>query len=185
MNDEHRVILKGRSTAMENERCMESAMTKIALITDESITKFTLHGVPDRPGVVADLFDRLGGEGINIHMMAASGAAAGRCDISLTVSNSDLASAEKLLKTAQSELEAKGLNEKTDVVAVSLVADELHREPGVAGRMFRTLSAQGINIEMVSAANTAVICLIDARFLDGAKKALCAEFKAACDDMQE
>jgi aspartate kinase len=153
-------------------------MTKMAIRTDDEICKFTIHGVPDRPGMAAELFGRLGGEGINIHMMAASGAEAGRTDISLTVGRGDAPRAARLLQQASTELEAGSVSEKCDVVAVSLVADELHREPGVAGRMFRTLSSQGINIEMVSAANTAVICLIDSRFLEAAKDALCAEFKA-------
>jgi aspartate kinase len=153
-------------------------MASMTVQVDEEISKFTIHGIPDRPGVAAELFGQLGSEGINIHMMAASGAEAGRTDISLTVNRGDSPRAAKLLQEVSTELEAGGVSEKDDVVAVSLVADELHREPGVAGRMFRTLSSQGINIEMVSAANTAVICLIDTRFLEAAKDALCTEFKA-------
>ncbi|HUU44132.1 MAG TPA: ACT domain-containing protein [Acidobacteriota bacterium] len=153
-------------------------MKKIALRTDDEICKFTIHAVPDRPGAAAELFERLGSEGISVHMMAASGAEAGHSDISLTIGRGDAPRAAKILQKASTELEAGSVSEKGDVVAISLVADELHREPGVAGRMFRTLSAQGINIEMVSAANTAVICLIDSRFLEAAKDALCAEFKA-------
>ena len=57
-----------------------------------------------------------------------------------------------------------------------LTADGLAQEPGVAGRMFRTLSAEGINIDMISAANTAVTCLIDSRFLAAATGALEKEF---------
>lgn len=152
-------------------------MNNIAIKIDESICKFTIHGVPDRPGMAAELFGRIGGEGINVHMMAASGAEAGHTDISMTVGANDATHVANVLEAAREEFSAKSVSEKTEVVAISIVADELHREPGVAGRMFRTLSSQGINIEMVSAANTAVICLVDERFLSAAKDALCQEFK--------
>lgn len=153
-------------------------MTKIVVKTDEKISKFTVSGLPDRPGMAAEIFGRLGNEGINIHMMAASGSEAGRTDISLTVGDEDSDKVARVLEAARSELEAAEVTRKTEVVAISLVADDLHRQPGVAGRMFRTLSAQGINIEMVSAANTAVICLIDSRFLAAAKETLTQEFAA-------
>jgi aspartate kinase len=153
-------------------------MTKIIVKIDEKISKFTMSGLPDRPGMAGEIFGRLGSEGINIHMMAASGSEEGRTDISLTVGDDDANRVAVVLENAREELGAADVTKKTEVVAISLVADDLHRQPGVAGRMFRTLSAQGINIEMVSAANTAVICLIDSRFLDTAKEALTQEFAA-------
>ena len=73
-------------------------MASMTVHVDEDISKFTVHGIPDRPGVAAELFGQLGSEGINIHMMAASGAEAGRTDISLTVSRGDSPRAAKLLQ---------------------------------------------------------------------------------------
>jgi aspartate kinase len=148
------------------------------IASDDQICKFTLHDLPDRPGIAAEMFGRLGEAGINVMMMAASGAELGRTDISVTVTNGDAARAASLLESARRELDAQALSQKTDVAAISLESNGLSHSPGVAGRMFRTLSAEGINIDMISAANTAVTCLIDARYLAAAKKALEREFAA-------
>lgn len=151
-------------------------MNNLSIVTDSSICKFTLHDLPDRPGIAAEMFMRLGEAGINVVMLAAAGAELGRTDISVTVANDDVAKSSVVLETAKRELDAQGLSQKKDVAAISLTADGLAHAPGVAGRMFRTLSAEGINIDMISAANTAVTCLIDLRFLAAASRALEKEF---------
>ncbi len=148
----------------------------LTIVTDSTICKFTLHDLPDRPGIAAEMFIRLGDAGINVVMMAAAGAELGRTDISVTVSDEDTAKTAAVLETAKQELDAQGLSQKKDVAAISLVGDGLAHATGVAGRMFRTLSAEGINIDMISAANTAVTCLIDSRYLKGAMIALEKEF---------
>jgi len=151
-------------------------MNNLAISTDSNICKFTLHDLPDRPGIAAEMFMRLGEAGINVVMLAAAGAELGRTDISVIVVNDDVQKSAAVLETARRELDAQGLSQKKDVAAVSLTADGLAQEQGVAGRMFRTLSAEGINIDMISAANTAVTCLIDSRFLAAATGALEKEF---------
>lgn len=163
-----------------NARQSESdvIMSAVSIETDSNICKFTLHGVPDRPGMAAEVFGRLGIAGVCVHMMAAAGAEAGRTDISLTVAGRDGTKVSAVLKEIAQEMQAGPVGRRDDVVAVSLVADELDHQPGVAGRMFRTLSAQGINIDMISATNTAVTCLVDARFLKNATEALEKDFKA-------
>lgn len=153
-------------------------MNKLSIVTDSSICKFTLHDLPDRPGIAAEMFMRLGEAGINVEMLAAAGAELGRTDISVTVSNDDSTRAATVLETAKRELDAQRLSQKKDVAAVSITAEGLAHAPGVAGRMFRTLSAEGINIDMISAANTAVTCLIDSRFLNAATRSLEKEFAA-------
>ena len=151
-------------------------MNNLTISTNSNICKFTLHGLPDRPGIAAEMFMRLGEADINVVMLAAAGAELGRTDISVIVVNDDVQKSAAVLETAGRELDAQGLSQKKDVAAISLTADGLAQEPGVAGRMFRTLSAEGINIDMISAANIAVTCLIDSRFLAAATGALEKEF---------
>lgn len=151
-------------------------MNNLSILKDSNICKFTLHDLPDRPGIAAEMFMRLGDAGINVVMLAAAGAELGRTDISVTVGNDDAVKSAVVLETAKRELGARGLSQKNDVAAITLAADGLDHAPGVAGRMFRTLSAEGINIDMISAANTAVTCLIDLRFLAAASSALEREF---------
>jgi aspartate kinase len=151
-------------------------MNHLSIITDSNICKFTLHDLPDRPGIAAEMFGRLGDAGISVVGLAAAGAQLGRTDVSITVNSADAAKTAAVLDTARRELDAQGLSQKKDVAAVSLIADSLSHDPGVAARMFRTLSAEGINIDMITAGNTAVTCLIDSRFVPAAQRALEREF---------
>lgn len=151
-------------------------MNNLTISSDTNICKFTLHDLPDRPGIAAEMFVRLGEAEINVVMLATAGAELGRTDISVTVGNVDAERTAMVLESARIELDAKGLSQKKDVAAICLTADGLAQSPGIAGRMFRTLSAEGINIDMISAASTAVTCLIDSRFLPAAIRALEKEF---------
>ena len=157
-------------------------MHKPSILTDTKICKVTIHALPDRPGMAAEIFGRLGEEGLNISMMTATGGASGKADISFTLGLEDVDTATALLETLRTELEAESVSRRDDVVLVSLVAEEMHRTPAVAGRIFRTLSTEGINIDMISATATAVTCVIDARFQDAAVESLRREFKAELAD---
>lgn len=154
-------------------------MKNPAIMTDTKICKMTIHSMPDRPGIAAEVFGRLGEAGLNVSMMTASGGASGRTEVSFTVGEEDADKTMELLESMREELDAESISRRDDVVAVSLVAEQMHRTPGVAGRMFRTLSSEGINIDMISATATAVTCVIDSRFLDQAANALKKEFESA------
>ncbi len=152
-------------------------MKNPSIMTDTRIAKLTIHSVPDRPGIAAEIFGHLGEAGLNVSMMTAAGGASGRSDISFTVGREDAGQTVRLLETMLPDLEAASVSKRDDVASISLVADQMHRTPGVAGRMFRILSSEGINIDMISATTTAVTCVIDARFLDAAVKSLQREFQ--------
>ena len=149
------------------------------IMTDSKICKMTIHALPDRPGIAAEVFGRLGEAGLNVSMMTASGGASGRTEVSFTVGEEDADKTMELLQGMRAELDAESVTRRSDVVAISLVAEQMHRTPGVAGRMFRTLSTEGINIDMISATATAVTCVIDSRFLDKATTALRREFESS------
>ena len=153
-------------------------MKNPGIMTDTRISKLTIHSVPDRQGIAAEIFGRLGEAELNVSILTVSGGSVGRSDISFTVGREDVDKTAALLDTMRTELGAASISRRDDVVAVSLVAEQMHRTPGVAGRMFRTLSAAGINIDMISATAVAVSCVIDARFLDAAVEALRQEFRS-------
>jgi len=154
-------------------------MKNPTIMTDSKICKITIHALPDRPGIAAEVFGRLGEAGLNVSMMTASGGASGRTEVSFTVGEEDADKTMELLQSMRGELDAESVTRRSDVVAISLVAEQMHRTPGVAGRMFRTLSTEGINIDMISATATAVTCVIDSRFLEKAATALRREFESS------
>ena len=55
---------------------------------------------------------------------------------------------------------------------VSIVGTGMQSAPGYASRMFRTLSDEGINIEMISTSEIRITCIIDEARVKDAVKAL-------------
>lgn len=142
------------------------------------IVKITIHAMPDRPGIAASIFTMLNEAGFTVALITASGGADGRADVSFTVLQGDADKVMQLLEGKISELKAQKISKDINVVSISLVAEELQRTPGVAGRMFRTLSTAGINIIMISTTTNSVTVVIPLDKKDQALNYLRREFTA-------
>ena len=138
---------------------------------NRDITKITLEGVPDRPGIAAEIFGTLGNEGYNIELVVSTGGAGGRADISFAVAQPEEEGILRALETIRDEVGARALHADSNVALVSIVGQHLSTEPRIAGRMFSALSNHGINIEIISTSMSSVTCLIDE---DGTQEALAA-----------
>jgi aspartate kinase len=152
-------------------------MDELHAVADREITKLTLEGVPDRPGIAAEVFGSLGSQGFNIELVVSTGGSGGRADISLAVSRNDQEAAVRALDAIREEIGARSLAVNPKVALVSIVGQHLSTEPGIAGRMFRALSTHGINIEVISTSMSSVTCMIEESRTDEALAALRGEFK--------
>lgn len=153
-------------------------MAGLAIRSESNIAKVTLNSVPDRPGIAAEIFGRLGAEGFNIELLVATGGGQGRADVSFVVKKEELDSVVKVLERLKEELGAKSIGQQTGVAIVGVVGHDLNKKPGIAGRMFRSLSRQGINIDMISTSLSSVACTIDERMINEAVEALEGEFSS-------
>ena len=70
------------------------------------------------------------------------------------------------------EVGASGVAADDRVAKVSIVGVGMRSHAGVAGRMFETLSAEGINIQMISTSEIAVSCVIEDKYTELAVRAL-------------
>ena len=70
------------------------------------------------------------------------------------------------------EIGAEGVTADDRVAKVSVVGVGMRSHAGVAGRMFETLSAEGINIQMISTSEIAVSCVIEDKYTELAVRAL-------------
>jgi aspartate kinase len=152
-------------------------MDELHAVANREITKLTLEGVPDRPGIAAEVFGSLGSQGFNIELVVSTGGSGGRADISLAVSRSDQEAAVRALDMIREEVGARSLAVNAKVALVSIVGQHLSTEPGIAGRMFRALSSHGINIEVISTSMSSVTCMIEEVRAEEALAALRGEFK--------
>ena len=151
-------------------------MNNLQAVANHDVTKITLEGVPDRPGIAAEIFGTLGNRGFNVELVVSTGGTVGRADISFAVARHEEVQILRALETIREEVGARALHADSNVALVSIVGQHLSTEPGIAGRMFSALSGRGINIEIISTSMSSVTCLIEETMADQAIEALKKEF---------
>ena len=179
----HRVKLHVRSAftwqegtwATEEEPNMEQAIVS-AITHDDSEAKMTINGVPDKPGVAAQVFRSLANQDINVDLIVQNVSDHGVTDISFTVPHDDVSHVEKILNQIAGELEAQGVSIDTEIARVSVVGAGMRTNPGVAAKMFEVLADEGINIAMISTSAIRISCVVQENRVEDAVKALHTAF---------
>jgi aspartate kinase len=146
------------------------------VVTDVSESKVTVLGVPDRPGISAALFEPLAEASINVDMIVQNTSTDGHTDISFTMPSADLGVAEQIVKRVAGEIGASGVTHDDDIAKVSLVGAGMKSSPGIAAKMFRTLSDEDVNIEMISTSTIRISVVTATRDVERAARALHTAF---------
>jgi aspartate kinase len=153
-------------------------MSQLCVRSDTCFAKVTLRAVPDRPGIAAELFGRLGAEGFNIELLVSTGGGQGQADISFMIKKDELPAVLRMLDRLKGELGAQKVEHQVGLALIGVAGQDLNKKPGIAGRMFRALSRQGINIDVISTSLSSVTCAIDERMVQEAQTAVRQEFAA-------
>jgi aspartate kinase len=160
----------GVGTWVKEETMEEPVVRGVA--HDDAETKLTIHGVPDRRGVAAALFEEIAEAGVNFDMIIQNAAVDGFGDISFTVPAVAADAARKAAEGAAQTVGARGVGVDDDLAKISVVGAGMKTETGVAARMFRILSDADINIEMISTSEIRVSCLVRGADAENAVRAL-------------
>ncbi|MFP5326322.1 MAG: aspartate kinase [Acidimicrobiia bacterium] len=160
----------------EEDETMEQPVIS-AITHDTSEAKVTVTRVPDKPGIAARLFRSLADEQVNLDMIVQNVSQEGTTDISFTVPRSDLATALDVCKSHADEIGAEAVLADDTIAKVSLVGGGMKSHPGVSARMFETLAAEGINIEMISTSPIRITCVVEQDEVERAVQALHAAFE--------
>ena len=142
--------------------------------------RFTIMGIPDKPGIAAAIFDDIAKANLNVDMIVQNISVSDNAtDLSFTVPEADSAKALEITQKVSDKLNAKGVDMNKDVGKVSIVGVGMQSHFGVAARMFDTLSKNGINIMMISTSEIKISCVVDVEQVDAAVKALHESFDLA------
>jgi aspartate kinase len=158
------------------ETTMEQAIIS-GISHDTSEAKVTVRGVPDRPGVAAALFEPLAARKVNVDMIVQNVSKDGTTDISFTVPKEHAAVAMEVVESVIPQIEAAGVDIDAAVARVSVVGAGMKSHPGVAATMFRVLSSNGINIEMISTSSIRISCVVALDQIEDAVRVLHAAFE--------
>ena len=155
------------------EDIMESNVVNgVAYSRDEA--KLTLMSVADRPGIAATIFTALSDAGVNVDMIVQNISEDGRTDMTFSCPTNEVARAEAALEKTKSEghLNYGELVADTDVAKVSVVGIGMRSQSGVAAKMFKVLSDEGINIKVITTSEIKISVLIDRKYMELAVQAL-------------
>ncbi len=143
----------------------------------DDIVKITLHSVPDKPGIAAQIFQELGDHSINVELITHVSTGKDKVDVSFAMLKSDLDEVLNLLNKIKAKIGAKEVSYDKEVGIISVYGKEFEGKPGTAGKIFSALGKAGINIEMINTSFSSASCVISKRSIQSAIEAIEKEFK--------
>ncbi len=162
----------GTLITFEEDQNMEQAVISgIAFNRDEA--KITIQGVPDRPGIAYQILGPVGDANIDVDMIIQNASVNGLTDFSFTVHRNEYAKAVEVLNSkVKGAINAADIKGDDKVAKVSMVGVGMRTHAGIASQMFRTLSEEGINIQMISTSEIKISVVIDDKYMELAVRAL-------------
>lgn len=157
----------------DEEEIMESKVVAgVAFSRDEA--KMTLISVADRPGIAARIFMALSDAGVNVDMIVQNIAEEGRTDMTWSCPTDQVQRAQKAVEEAKANgtINFQEVVADVDVAKVSVVGIGMRSHTGVAAKMFQVLSAEGINIKVITTSEIKISVLIDRKYMELAVQAL-------------
>jgi aspartate kinase len=140
------------------------ALTLTGISITEKQARVTLHGVPDEPGIAADMFETIGEAGIFIDMIVQGyDGNDGSTSVSFTVDDTALRAS---LDVAHTILEKHGMRDVqggSEIAKVTVSGIGLRSHTHVATMLFQQLAEDAINVEMINTSELQVNAVIDAK----------------------
>jgi aspartate kinase len=162
----------------KEDRHME-AVVVTGIAHDRGQAKVTIRGVPDRPGIAAQVFGAVSDHGIVVDMIVQNVSRDNHSDISFTVPRPDRPTVVATLEDVAKKIGAESVTYDDRIAKVSIVGVGMRSHSGVAARMFRALSRENVNIHMISTSEIAVSCVIEDKYTELAVRALHDTFELA------
>ena len=158
-------------TFEEDEHMEQAIVSGIAFTRDEA--KISVLGVPDTPGIAYQILGVIADANIDVDVIIQNVSKDGKTDFSFTVTRGDYAKALDLLKErVLPKLGAQEVIGDAKICKVSIVGIGMRSHVGIASKMFRCLSEEGINIQMISTSEIKTSVVIDEKYMELAVRAL-------------
>ncbi|HSH68827.1 MAG TPA: aspartate kinase [Deferrisomatales bacterium] len=169
---------------VEEDESMEQ-LTVAGVAYDRKEAKISVRGVPDRPGIAAQLFGALAAQNIVVDMIVQDVGEGGQASMTFTVPQADLKRALTVIEPVARELGSAQVVSDTSIAKISVVGVGMRSHAGVASRMFEVLAREGINVLMISTSEIKVSCVIEEKYTELAVRVLHDAFGLAETKGQE
>ncbi len=164
-------------TIIQGGENMEQRNKVRGIAHDMDVAKITVGGVPDRPGIAAAIFMPLAKAGISVDTIVQNASANNITDLTFTITRKDVAKAMEIIRPVAKQIGARECLNDSKLGKVSIIGTGMQNAPGYAAKMFQTLYAQDINIQLITTSEIRITCIIAEDKVKEAVKAL----HTACD----
>ena len=147
--------------------------------------KISIVGVPDQPGISAQIFTPLSDNDITVDMIIQNISHQGATDLTFTVPKGDCKKAVGIIEKVADKIKARGVSSDLEISKVSIIGVGMRSHAGVASTMFEALSQEGINIQMISTSEIKVSCIVDAKYTELAVRVLHKAFGLDLPEIEE
>jgi aspartate kinase len=174
---------EGTLITEEDEEMEKVLVSGITYSRNEA--RISIYGVPDKPGIAAQIFSPIGEKGIIVDMIIQTVHPDNKADITFTVPRTDYSQALEIVKEVAKKLKAERVEGDDKIAKVSIVGAGMRTHSGVATKMFETLAKHGINIMMISTSEIKISCVIDEKYTELAVRALHEAFQLDQENIKE
>jgi aspartate kinase len=162
----------GTLICAEEDIVENNVVSGVAASREEA--KMTLISVADRPGIAAAIFGPLAESGVNVDMIIQNISEEGRTDMTFSCPVDQVKRATTALEGAKNsgEINFEKLVSDEEVAKISLVGIGMRSQSGVAAKMFKVLSDEGINIKVIATSEIKISVLIERKYTELAVQSL-------------
>jgi len=154
---------------------MENAQVR-AVTHSGDVIKVVLQGVPNKPGIAAKIFEILANLSVSIDMIIQSEGRETVKDVAFVVLKEDENKIKRAIEELRNRIKFQNAILDYEKSRISIVGAGIASNPQIAHRMFKTLAANNVNIDMISTSNLRISCLIPKEKMEESVRALHREF---------
>ncbi len=165
----------GTLISKEDDSMEQAIISGIAFTRDEA--KLTVTGAKDVPGIAYSILGPVSDANIEVDMIVQNISADQTTDFTFTVQRDDYDRAMEILQKVVDHIEAGEVQGDAKIAKISLVGVGMRSHAGVASKMFKVLSDESINIQMISTSEIKISVVVDEKYLELAVRALHLAFE--------
>jgi len=149
-----------QGTIICKEASMEVKNKARGIAYDTNVSKVTVVGVPDHPGIAAAIFEPLARANISVDTIVQNASINNITDLTFTVARNDLIKAMSIVEPVAKSVGSKQCVTDSTLAKVSIVGTGMQNTPGYAAKMFSVLHEQSINIQLITTSEIRITCII-------------------------
>jgi len=164
----------GTMVVQEDETMERATISGVAYNRDEA--KITIMGIPDHPGIAANVFGPVAEAGINVDVIVQNVSEQGFTDITFTVPTDDYQQTMAIMRRLCEQMHARDVKGDDSIAKVSVVGVGMRSHAGVAKDMFDFLAKEGVNIQMIATSEIKITVVIEEKYIELAVRTLHSAF---------